>query len=240
MRIGTWNIDKPPAGARHLPQVRQVTEEADCDAWILTETVDHLTPFENGTVLHSLELPLNSNTPPHSRQVSVHCRYPLLRRFEVPDPFYAAAGLFDAPGGPLLLYGLILSYHGRRNHFDGSEWPVWGLHRHQVQLFSRHWRELAGEAERMVVAGDFNTTLDPDDRFYGLKDTRKQLNETLNELDWTALTTSPRMIDHLCVSRPLAASFDRLEWLNPNNEAFPKQRGIHVGAVAQFREAPVG
>src|SRR4051812_35847147 len=106
MRIGTWNVENG-FGVRN-PDRLALLAAHDADVWVLTETHRDLDLSPTYTAVCSDPRPLRREG---STWVTVWSRYPLLRRLPPPTRCGLAAGLFDAPGGPLCVAGVVLPWH---------------------------------------------------------------------------------------------------------------------------------
>lgn len=202
MRIGTWNVEYG-YGMRNTDRLALLRAHP-ADIWVLTETHRDLDLSETHVPVCSHPRP---GRPPGSTWVTIWSRYPLIRPLPVPDPRRMAAALFDTPGGPLAVAGVVLPWHSDRCDQPADPPPKnWGEHlrvlREELPLLLQGLR--AGH--RRVLAGDFNADLAPP-HTYGVPDGRRALSGLLAEEALHCHTAEVRypppapartLIDHVC------------------------------------------
>jgi hypothetical protein len=163
MRLATWNLEHASVGKN--PRRTELLLSAAADVWVLTETRDSLALSPTHSAVHSDPRP---RTRVGERWVSLWSRFPLLARVEVRDPSRTVCALFDAPSGPLLVYGTVMPWHADRGPDDAAK--GWTEQHRVVPEQAAEWKALrdAHPNAALVVAGDFNMSLGGP-RYYGTK-----------------------------------------------------------------------
>jgi hypothetical protein len=208
MRIGTWNVEYG-FGTRN-PDRLELLRTHPADVWVLTETHPDLDLSATHVPVCSDQRPILGKVKNGSAWVTIWSRFPLLRPLSVPDRLRMVAALFDTPGGPLAVAGVVLPWHSDKGDQPAEQPPGnWSEHqrvlREQLPLLLRGLREQAPGAHR-VLAGDFNTDLAPP-HSYGIAAGRRALTGLLTEAVLVCHTANvfypgpspPRtLIDHIC------------------------------------------
>ena len=203
MRIGTWNVEHAAVPAKNARR-RELLIAADADIWVLTETRDALDLGPTHFAVHSDPRP---KTRVGERWVSIWSRLPLLERVPVRDPSRTVCALFDAPSGPLLVYGAVMPWH--------ADYGVEGTAKgwtEQYRVVPEQASEGAALRERspraaLCVAGDFNMSLGGA-HYYGTKRGRELLQAGLDGAGLACVTRTEHVppgllkwphIDHVAV-----------------------------------------
>ena len=162
MRIGTWNVEY---AIHSLNQHRlAVLNARDAEVWVLTET--HADLDLSGThfpVVAEARPGLGTKkVKPGSTWVTIWSRFQLIRTVPVPDARRMVAAVFDAPGGPVAVAGVVLPWHDDVGDGPADPRPAhWAEHRRvlrdELPALLRALRESG--TERRIVAGDFNAHL---------------------------------------------------------------------------------
>jgi hypothetical protein len=207
--VATWNLERPRAASwKKLPAIRAVFEAVDADVWILTESRVSLTPAHGYHALHS---PIHRARRPDAdeRWVSIWSRWPIS---QVPtrEAFWSTTGRIDAPGGALIVHGVVLPFHGEPSE-GGAKPRQWSEYLAELERQGRDWAYLRKVQPRVpfILAGDLNQSLDGS-RWYGTAMTRRALLTRLADAGLRCLThedavlagrlASHHLVDHVCVS----------------------------------------
>ena len=102
MKIGTWNVAYGVGGRN--PDRRAILVSKDADVWVLTETNAAL---DLGRMFSPVSSEPRKLPDKGARWVTIWSRFPLLRSLPVPDPRRMVAAVFDSPGGPLAVAGVV-------------------------------------------------------------------------------------------------------------------------------------
>lgn len=212
IRIVTWNVERPRTGSlTRNAIINAKLREVDPDIAILTETHCHIqldTTFHSCATAISAENQWRYLNNPHTP--GEHCciiwsRWPIARTLPTADPDHAVCAEISTPGGPLLVYGSIITWHADKGS-DGTA-HNWTEHHKAIEWHGRDWARLGGGLP-LCAAGDFNTTLDG--TYYGTRHGRDLLRAALSESDLVCVTERlPQTIDHICLSRPWADLVER-------------------------------
>ena len=155
MRIGTWNVEYG-FGVRN-PNRLALLKSHPADIWVLTETHHDLDLSETHIPVCSTPRPFRCEG---STWVTVWSRYPLIQRLTVPDPCRMVAALFDIPGGPLAVAGVVLPWHSDKGDRPADPPPKnWSEHRRVLREQLPPLLQELRVGARRVLAGDFNTDL---------------------------------------------------------------------------------
>jgi endonuclease/exonuclease/phosphatase family metal-dependent hydrolase len=207
MRIGTWNVEYG-FGTRNPDRLNLLTAQA-ADIWVLTETHQtlDLSPTHSPVTSEPRRLRREGST-----WATIWSKFKPLRLLPVPDPRRMVAAIFDFPGGPVTVAGVVLPWHSDRGDEPADPPPRnWQEHRRvlrdQMPTLLRSLRLESADARR-VIAGDFNTSMAPP-HCYGLAAERQALAQLLAEEGLVCHTATvlypppsiPRtLIDHVCTN----------------------------------------
>jgi endonuclease/exonuclease/phosphatase family metal-dependent hydrolase len=253
MRIGTWNVEY--AGREGNPYRRAILTARDADIWVLTETHADLDLSDTHFPVVAEARPGfgNAKVGPGSTWVTIWSRYRPLWAISVPDHRRTVAAVFDAPGGPVAVAGVVLPWHDDVGDTQIDPRPAhWVEHRRVLRdefpVLLRALRESG--AGRRVVAGDFNSHLalpyplsypyPPDESL------RRELVELLGReslVCHTADTEYPKplpprlvpqkLIDHVCTDM---GSVEKIEsWSGIDDES--RRLSDHPGVIVTVPSA---
>jgi len=218
MLIGTWNVEY--AGRAGNPYRRAILTARDAEIWVLTETHGDLDLSDTHFPVVAEARPRLGNTEvrPGSTWVTIWSRYRPLWVISVPDHRRMVAAVFDAPGGPVAVAGVVLPWHDDVGDAPADPRPAhWAEHRRVLRdefpILLRALRESG--VPRQIVAGDFDSHLAlPYPRSYPYppdENLRRELVELLGRETLVCHTSDteypkplpPRLvpqklIDHIC------------------------------------------
>ena len=211
LRIATWNLERPKQNA-HSKNLRRIEKirEIDADIWVLTET--------SSAIALDGYVSLASESQPgyHSSGESfatIWSRWPIRRKLQTFDPFFAVCAEVDSTAGPMVVFGTIITYANDKGP-DGTG-RRWEEHRKSIESHGEDWRRLRKEfpGHLFCVAGDFNQSRDGSG-WYEDAQSVKMLSAELDGSDLQCVTEdnmrtsghlkSRASIDHICLSKSLA------------------------------------
>lgn len=207
LRICTWNIDRSGVRSkwRSTPQAEWLTSQ-QADICVITEVHQRFEIAGQTAVAFSAEGQAPYANWEHA--VGIWSRYPVIERVPVGDDSLACCVTMRTPVGPLVVYGTILPYRNA-GQYQGRR--SWELHECAVNQQIKDWEDLRRTRpdHHMVVAGDFNMTMEPSNA-YVHRLSRQRLLQACEGLDMTCLTTRDTRadlgrsnIDHVLASRSL-------------------------------------
>ncbi|HMN92722.1 MAG TPA: endonuclease/exonuclease/phosphatase family protein [Hydrogenophaga sp.] len=207
IRLCTWNIDRSGVRSRWRsgPQSAWLTLQ-QADVTVLTEVHG---AFE---VEGRCAVALSANgQPPYAsweHAVGIWSRYPVIEHIPVGDPSLACCVTLQTPVGPVVVYATILPYRNAGQH-DGRS--AWEIHRLSVKQQISDWTAIrqARPDDHVVVAGDFNMTMEPSNTYVD-RSSRQRLLQACEGLSMRCLTAYDTRseigrsnIDHILASRAL-------------------------------------
>lgn len=189
--------------------------EVDADIWVLTETHLNHAPTDAHTYA-AFSPPHLDRRPENERWVAIWSRFPLE---ELADPAPNRRGTLavraTTPAGDLIVYGTVIPWANEPTNDAGLPARMWEVHLAEITRQSDDWailRERYPDTP-LVVAGDFNQDRDGSG-WYGTARTRAALTSALDRSGLVCLTSadattvgwldSSHLVDHICVSPPLA------------------------------------
>jgi endonuclease/exonuclease/phosphatase family metal-dependent hydrolase len=211
-----------PGGWKIAPAQRRRMASVDAGIWVLTEThVDH-GPGCGFTGLHTP--PVIDRRPPDERWVAIWSRYPTTA---VTDPLPRARGTLAAvvttPIGELVVYGCVIAWANEPTFADGTAATMWDAHAETIEQIDHDLTVIRDRYPGLPVllAGDLNQDRDGSG-WYGTHAVRRQLTEVLDRHDLATPTAidvvaagllgSHHLVDHICISRLLAADVEVRCW----------------------------
>jgi endonuclease/exonuclease/phosphatase (EEP) superfamily protein YafD len=158
MRVATWNLERPrPRGYTKNKAILAQIAETDADLWVLTETSVATAPSGYTAIATP---PVPGYHREGENYTTVLSRWPVLRTLSTWQPSLAVCVEIDAPAGPCLVYGTIITYANYRGEHGTS--ARWIEHRKSIAAHLTDWRRLhsAFPDHDLIVAGDFNQSRD--------------------------------------------------------------------------------
>jgi endonuclease/exonuclease/phosphatase family metal-dependent hydrolase len=211
MRIATWNLERPkPNGAVKNARQQSKIAEIQADLWILTETNSAIS-LEGCHSLASESLP--SYHSAGESFATIWSRTPILNKISTFDPYFAVCAEIESPLGPMIVYGSIITYANDRGLSGASK--RWEETRKSIDAHDLDWQNIRKEYPNhpMVVAGDFNQSLDGSGWYADavsttkLSEALKRSNlvcETKEDMRKTGKLQTRATVDHICLSRNIA------------------------------------
>ena len=203
MRIATWNLDRPPVGGARVSALIARIASINADVWVLTETRLALSPGPSFRLASSSKTA--SDLCPHERWTSIWVRDELETcSIDTCDAERTAcARILSGDRKKLLVYGSVLPWRGDpRKSFTAA------VHEQEAD-----WRDIMNSEPDadFCLLGDLNQDLLPTGHYYGSKDGRRALRDSLSRAGLTCLTGGANDplarpgnclagIDHICVS----------------------------------------
>lgn len=239
MRIATWNLNHPPltpTNARRAEMLRWMSE-IKADIWVLTETLDDLSPGEGYKCIARSEPAADLETYKNACWTAIWSRIGGTSSALKEERDRAACALVPTNAGTsLLVYGTVLPW------FSDRRWPeVTGVAAFEkaLSLQAAEWDRLKREhaGAHLCVAGDFNQSLPYFSRF-GTHEGGAALDRALaahnlacptGSIDPLLAATGRPTIDHICISRPLIAARNVAVGVWPQPPALDKALTDHYG-----------
>lgn len=207
LSICTWNIDRSG--------VRSKWRAAHQSAWLTSRQAGICVVTEvHGTFeiagQHAVALSAEGKAPYASWEhaVGIWSRIPVIERIPVRDATLACCVALQTPVGPVAVYGTILPYRNAGLH-EGR--LAWQMHRLSVEQQIQDWENIRRTRpdDHLVVAGDFNMTMEPSNTYVD-RPSRQSLLQACEHLNLICLTTHDTRaalgrsnIDHVLASRCL-------------------------------------
>lgn len=217
INVCVWNIDR--SGVRSKWRSAHQAEwlaSRSADICVVTEVHQGFEIAGKGAVAFSAD----GQTPYASWEhaVGIWSRYPVIEQIPVGDAALACCVALHTPVGAVIVYGTILPYRNAGQHEGRRAWEV---HRRIVASQVQDWetiRRLRPD-DHLVVAGDFNMTMEPSNAYVD-RVSRQRLLQACEDLSLPCLTTHDTRselgrsnIDHVLASSGLqlsgAASYAR-------------------------------
>lgn len=207
LRTCTWNIDRSGVRSkwRSTPQAEWLTSQ-QADICVITEVHRQFEIAGQAAVAFSAEGQAPYASWEHA--VGIWSRYPVIERIPVGDASLACCVAMRTPVGPLVVYGTILPYRNA-GQYQGRR--SWELHESAVNQQIKDWEDIRRTRpfHHLVVAGDFNMTMEPSNA-YVHRPSRERLLQACEALDMKCLTTHDTRdvlgrsnIDHILASGSL-------------------------------------
>ena len=210
MKIATWNLDRPwKNGRRGRADLQgERIRSVGANIWVLTETWSEIVlPGYQG-----VSTPSSLGTYDASES-AVAIWVPEawgVRTLEVTTATLCVEVLPPDAESPLLVYGTIITWHGDPG---GKNWVK---HLEEVDRQTTDWVRLHRDypSHRLIVAGDFNMTLNSD-KGYGHQDGRRMVCERLPLAGMRCVTAidirdaahgalERDNIDHICIDQRMS------------------------------------
>lgn len=207
LSICTWNIDRSG--------VRSKWRAAHQSAWLTSRQAGICVVTEvHGTFeiagQRAVALSAEGKAPYASWEhaVGIWSSYPVLERIHVRDATHACCVALQTPVGPVAVYGTILPY---RNAGLNEGLRTWQMHRLSLEQQIQDWENIRRTRpdDHLVVAGDFNMTMEPSNTYVD-RPSRQRLLQACEHLNLICLTTHDTRaalgrsnIDHVLASRGL-------------------------------------
>jgi len=208
MKIATWNVAYA-RGKKANQRRRAVLDEVNADVWILTETHADLAPGNGYTPFSSQERIniVNRSVVSGSSWVTIWARDALRpRRLQVTDEMRTAACSLETNRGPFWAFGTVLPWYTDRERDSVAV---------EVVRQRKDWLRFRSEIGPLgCVAGDFNVDLGGGRHYYGSKESKLAVQDSLDALDLVAVTdfrhtksvqTNYGLIDHIAVSSSISS-----------------------------------
>lgn len=205
MRLATWNINRCRPNTARADRLQKGINQVNADVWVLTETHIDFSPGPN------FQLLAHSDNAPDRKAEHSECWVAVWSRLDghrvqlTADCERAAAAMIS----DCSVVGTVLPWLS-----DSREPTLTG-----GALFRKRLSEQAGDWQRLrakgalCVAGDFNQDLLSTGHYYGSKNGRVALKDTLLSCNLDCLTGGERdplidqsgraNIDHICVHKML-------------------------------------
>lgn len=203
MRIATWNLERPkPRSWKKRPAIEAQIKKIKADIWVLTETHECIRP--EGAVDVASSKPVANLYDNGETRTTIWSRWSIRKCLTTHNPERAVCVEIKADEADWIVYGTVMPYlrYGGKVHDESIEQHV------------KDWVRLTQEypGHRIVVAGDFNESLDPRmDRYhYGTANGRRLLRQGLTEAGLNCVTQTVDIevplgkkanIDHICLDR---------------------------------------
>lgn len=207
-RICTWNIDRSGVRSKWRSAHQSAwLKSLQADVCVITEVHEGFEIAEQAAVAFSADGQAPYASWEHA--VGIWSHYPVIKQIPVSDVSLACCVVLQTPIGPLVVYGTILPY---RNAGQRLGKKAWELHQFSLKLQLKDWESIrhAHPNLHMVVAGDFNMTMEPSNAYVD-RESRQLLLRACNDLDLSCLTAGDTRaalgrsnIDHVLASRSLA------------------------------------
>jgi exonuclease III len=183
----------------------------DADVWILTEANDAVYLPGYNAITTS---PVSGYHAAGEVSTALLTRWPISQSLPTWDPLCAVCAEIAAPIGPVLVYGTIVTYANDKGPSNTAK--RWEEHRRSIDRHRLDWLKLksrAGADGHVVVAGDFNQSLDgsgwyKDSTSMGLLSDALAASalRCVTEEDFRkTVGLSRASIDHICLSQRLAS-----------------------------------
>lgn len=198
LRIGTWNVQYAAGAARNVLR-RGRLDATPADIWVLTETHDDLDLSDTHGAVSTLQRPTGRAG---GRWTTIWCRWPVVQQIEVEDPVRTVAAIFEAPAGPVAVYGTVLPWHSDKGPSgDARNWTE------QDRVLPQQIAEWAAirasfPTVPFVVAGDLNMSLGGR-HYYGTRRGRAALREGMERVGLACATEWERVPDGLLDHSPI-------------------------------------
>lgn len=255
LRIATWNLERPRTGKTDkIDALISKMQVIDADIWILTEAHEAVSPGDGYSCVATTTIqdPL-THTPGENRS-TILSRLPINSVVETHDLETAVCADIETPFGPLLVYGTIVPYHAagtkypyRHNGIDVTEKKAWQLHYESIEQHEADWRRIRAlyPDHHFCCGGDLNQNRDGR-RWYGTKQGRQLLSNSLKECDLTCVTEEDFVssadlaersnIDHLCLSRNLTSKIQKIGVWDIEEYAPKKRLSDHNGVWVDLND----
>ena len=210
LNICTWNIDRSGVRSkwRSAHQAEWLTSRS-ADICVVTEVHEGFEIEGRGAVAFSAD-----GQAPYAgweHAVGIWSRHPVVEHIRVGDASVACCVVLQTPVGAVVVYGTILPYRNA-GQLDGK--GAWEVHRCCLKSQIQDWETIRGARpdHHLVVAGDFNMTMEPSNAYVD-RESRQRLLQTCENLSLPCLTKQDTRselgrsnIDHVLVSSGLQLS----------------------------------
>lgn len=208
LKLGNWNVMLPVA-SRRREALRQYTDLANADVWVLTETHDGFSPGH--PYHHSSAAGRDGLHKTEHRWVTIWSGFPLEPLVTSDLERTAAARIYPVSGPPFIVFGTVLPWLGSPWRGYSSRGGI--AFQAALNVQAADWVQVRADYpdDEFFVIGDFNQEL-VHPRYYGSRANRSALQSALSEACLVALTADENdpirrdsapcaCIDHICARR---------------------------------------